>query len=344
MKFLTHLKCVKPLVLLLLGGASICVFAGTNASEEIVQFTPHDRLFSVAFNGDFGEAVGEAGLLLQSTDGGKTWRHEVSPPTQDSLFSVAISGSRSIAVGQQGLILIRDGRKQWRKLEPVTDQRLLRVSMNKSGLAVAVGAFGTLLRSIDNGETWSELKPDWAQLYENENTSEFAAIRDEPTFYTAKVFDDGSIVIGGEYGQLNRSADGGITWTSVFRATATADSSTPPTLFGMNFRADGTGYAAGQEGLIVTSADSGKSWSELNSHSKASLFDIESTSDGHVFAIGMRTCLVSADAGQTWQPLKALDVGLNWYSGLGRATSTAGDSIIAVGHGGRVLKLVASAN
>jgi photosystem II stability/assembly factor-like uncharacterized protein len=345
MKCTTYLKkYVKLLALLLLASASNYVLAGPNTSEAIVQFTPHDRLFSVAFNGDFGEAVGESGLVLQSTDGGKTWRHEVSPPTRSSLFSVAISGSRSIAVGQQGLILIRDGRKKWRKIEPVTDQRLLRVSINKNGLAVAVGAFGTLLRSIDYGETWAELKPDWATLYENENTSEFAAIRDEPTLYAVKVFDDGSIVISGEYGQINRSTDGGITWTPVFRATAAEEGSTPPTLFGMNFRADGIGYAAGQEGMIVASDDSGKSWRQMDSGSKASLFDIASTQGGHVFAVGMRTCLVSADAGRTWQPLNALDVGLNWYSGLGHAAGLAGDSIIAVGHSGRVLKLVASAN
>jgi Uncharacterized protein related to plant photosystem II stability/assembly factor len=330
--------------MLLFAGISTAALADGKGSEEIVQFTPHDRLFSVAFNGDFGEAVGEAGLVLQTMDGGKTWQHETSPPTQSSLFSVAISGSRSIAVGQQGLILIRDGRKKWRTLEPVTDQRLLRVSMNKSGLAVAVGAFGTLLTSLDYGETWSELKPDWGTLYKTAETNDFAAVRDEPTLYAAKVFDDGSIVIGGEYGQLNRSADGGITWVPVFRADAAKEGSTPPTLFGMNFRADGTGYAVGQEGLVVMTEDHGKSWSELDSGSKASLFDVESTPDGHVFAIGMRSCLVSTDAGRTWQALKALDVGLNWYSGLGYSSGAGSDSVIAVGHSGRVLKLAANAN
>ncbi len=344
MKAFTRLMRIKPLALLLAAGVSTGALADAKGSEEIVQFTPHDRLFSVAFSGDFGEAVGEAGLLLQTTDGGKTWRHEISPPTQASLFSVAISGARSVAVGQQGLILVRDGRKQWRKIEAVTDQRLLRVSMNKAGVAVAVGAFGTLLKSSDYGETWSELKPDWATLYQSEETSDFAAVRDEPTLYVVKVFDDGSIVIGGEYGQLNRSTDGGNTWTSVFRAAAAKAGSTPPTVFGMNFRADGTGYATGQEGLIIMTPDQGQSWKQLVSGSQASLFDIDSTGDGHVFAIGMRSCLFSTDAGKTWQRLKALDVGLNWYSGLGHSDSADGNSVIAVGHSGRVLRLAAAGN
>lgn len=344
MKPITRLAFTTSAALLLAAAVSSVALAGAEASEEIVQFTPHDRLFSVAFSGDFGEAVGEAGLIVQTADGGKTWRHEVSVPTQASLFSVAIGGSRSIAVGQQGLILVRDGRKQWRKVAPLTDQRLLRVSLNKSGLAVAVGAFGTLLKSSDYGETWSELKPDWATLYQAEEVSDFAAIRDEPTLYAVKVFEDGSIVIGGEYGQLNRSTDGGETWAPVFRATAAKEGSTPPTVFGMNFRAGGIGYATGQEGLIVMTMDNGQTWSQLQSESQASLFDIDSTADGHVFAIGMRSCLVSTDEGKTWQRLKALDVGLNWYSGLAHSGSTERDSVIAVGHSGRVLRLAAAGN
>ena len=341
MKVPAPLKMVKPLALSLVTGLLSPVFADAGGSHALVQFTPHDRLFAVAFNGEFGETVGQDGLVLQSSDGGKTWLHEVNPPTPLALFSVAINGTRSIAVGQEGLILIRDGRKNWRKIQAVTDQRLLRVSVNKNGVAVAVGAFGTLVKSTDNGESWVLMKPDWAALYKSDDTNAFSTIHDEPTLYTVKVFDDGSIVIGGEYGQINRSTDGGTTWTSVFQAHAIKNGSIAPTVFGMNFRDDGTGYAAGQDGLLVMSADNGKSWNALDSHSQASLFDVNSTPDGHVFVVGQRAGLVSADAGKTWKPLKALDLTLNWYSGLAYSTSVADDSMIAVGHSGRVLKLAA---
>lgn len=341
MKLFARLKNVRLLLLSLAAGMISVSFAEAGGSEAVVQFTPHDRLFSVAFNGDYGEAVGEDGLVLQTLDAGRTWRREINRPTELSMFSVAIRGPRSIAVGQQGLVLVRESRKTWRTIEPITDRRLLRVSLNQSGVAVAVGAFGTVLKSTDYGESWSELKPDWITLYKTEETSDFMAVRDEPTLYAAKVFDDGSILIGGEYGQLNLSTDGGETWTVVFRAQAAQEDSTPPTLFGMNIHDDGTGYATGQNGLIVMTRDSGRSWTQLESKSKASLFDIQSTPGGHVFAVGMRTGLVSSDAGKTWRPLQALDLSLNWYSGLGRASSAASDSIIAVGHSGRVVRLAA---
>ncbi|SEP89478.1 Uncharacterized protein SAMN04488038_102129 [Solimonas aquatica] len=344
MKTFARLKIMKPLVLSALLGFISSAFADVGGSEAIVQFTPHDRLYAVAFNGDFGEAVGEGGLVLQTTDGGKTWRHEVKAPTQLAMFSVAISGARSIAVGQQGMILVRDGRKPWRSITPITDRRLLRVSLNKSGLALAVGAFGTVLKSSDYGETWTELKPDWVTLYKTEETSDFVAVRDEPTMYTAKVFEDGSMLLGGEYGQINRSTDGGATWTPVYKAPAAENATTPPTLFGMNVRDDGTGYASGQDGLVVMTSDAGQTWTRLETGTQASLFDVASTPDGHVFAVGMRSGLVSTDAGKTWQSLAALDLSLNWYSGLARASSMQGDSIIAVGHSGRVLRLAARGN
>jgi photosystem II stability/assembly factor-like uncharacterized protein len=344
MKSFARPKFLKPIVLSFAAGICSTAFADAGDSRAIVQFTPHDRLYSVAFDGDFGEAVGESGLVLESTDGGKTWQHEVKAPTELAMFSVAISGSRSIAGGQEGLILVRDGRKSWRKIGAVTDQRLLRVSLNKNGLAIAVGAFGTLLKSTDNGDSWTELKPAWAALYKTATTSDFVAARDEPTLYVAKVFDDGSILIGGEYGQLNRSTDGGKTWTAVFKAQSASSDLTPPSLFGMHLRDDGTGYAAGQDGLIIMTADGGKTWAQLDAHSPASLFDIDSTPDGHVYAVGMRSGLFSADAGKTWQSIKALDLSLNWYSGLGHGSGAVGDSMIAVGHSGRVLELAASGN
>lgn len=324
------------------GGSATAADAGK--SRALSQLTPHDRLYSVAFSGDFGAAVGDAGLVLETTDGGKTWVRDNNPPTNLSLLSIAITGSRSIAVGQQGLIMVRDDRKPWRKIQPVNDRRLLRVSLNKNGLAVAVGAFGTLLKSTDSGETWTDLKPDWADLYKTGVTGEFEAVRDEPTIYVAKVFDDGSMIIGGEFGQLNRSIDGGTTWEPAFQVQAAVAGSIPPTIFGMHFREDGVGYAAGQTGLVVGSSDSGKTWAQLDTHTEASLFDVESTRDGHVVAVGMRSGLVSADAGKTWKPLKALDVSLNWYSGLGRGAGLPSGSLIAVGHSGRVLELATSGN
>lgn len=157
------------------------------------------------------------------------------------------------------------------------------------------------------------------------------------------MFDDGAILIGGEYCQLNLSTDGGSTWKAVYQGQPATAGGTPPTIFGLNIRADGTGFASSQDGLILKTRDLGHRWTPLSTGTSASLFDIDSLPDGKVIAIGMRAGRVSTDNGESWQPVNALDVSLNWYSALGRAGSARGDSLIAVGHSGRIVSLAAGA-
>lgn len=342
MKRPARAKFLSCLFLCVFAGSSLSLSAAQSGSRAVTQMTPHDRLYAVAFGGDVGVAVGHAGLILETTNGGKTWAKAAEqPPTKLAMHGIAIAGERSIVVGQQGLVMVREGRGAWRKVDSGSTMRLLRVGLNKNGLAVAVGAFGTLLKSTDGGETWTSIAPNWAELYKSSNTGgQFETVRDEPTLYVVKVFDDGSILIGGEYGQLNLSSDGGATWAASFQGVSAENAATPPTIFGMNIGDDGVGYASGQGGLVIKTGDAGRTWTQMPSGSEASLFDIDSTRDGHVVAVGMRAGLVSADGGATWKSLDALDLSLNWYAGLSRGTSTPGNALFAVGHSGRVLNLV----
>ena len=298
--------------------------------------TPHDRLFSVIFDGDKGLAVGELGLIKTSTDGGKTWVREPAP-TALALIDVASNGARTIAVGQMGLILVREGEGTWKKVESGTERRLLQVDINKDGLAFVVGAFGTLLKSTDGGETWTDVAPNWAGLYDS-GQGDTAVLRDEPTNYIVDVLDNGGTIIGGEYGQLMYSPDGGICWEIAYRHPSVSGENAP-TLFGMSIRPDGTGYAVGQSGLTVRTSNGGLSWSLLTTPVTGNLFGVESTPDGQVVAIGQRVAMRSQDNGQTWESINALDLSLNWYTGMSRSASAPAGEFIAVGHSGRVIRL-----
>lgn len=298
--------------------------------------TPHDRLFSVVFDGDRGLAVGEAGLLKYSDDAGKTWTRQ-DAPTEQAMIDVATNGQRTIAVGQEGLILVRDGDGAWKQVESGTDRRLLQVDINKSGVAYIVGAFGTMLKSTDSGDTWKSIAPNWAGLYES-GEGMLATVRDEPTNYIVDVRDNGHVIIGGEYGQLMFSPDGGICWYVVYRHPSEGGESAP-TLFSMDIRADGVGYAVGQSGLVVRTDNNGMSWKVVPTPSTASLFAVALGTNGYVTTIGQRVGLRSADGGATWTPIDVLDVTLNWYSALARPASAPSGEVIAVGHSGRVLRL-----
>lgn len=308
-----------------------------SGNTVLIQATPHDRLFSLVFNGEEGLAVGENGLLMNSADGGKSWTR-VKAPTDLALIDVATNGKRTIAVGQMGLVLLRDGAGEWRKVDSGTDRRLLQVDINANGLAFAIGAFGTLLKSTDAGETWTDAAPQWSEIYES-GEGDTAVIRDEPTNWVVRVGDDGSVLIGGEYGQLIRSRDGGQNWDVVYRHVSD-DGRVSPTIFSLAIRTDGIGYAVGQSGLVVKTTDSGASWADSPAPTTGNLFGVDSFADGTVVVVGQRVGLRSRDNGVNWEPIKGLDLNLNWYSALAHSQQAVAGEVIGVGHSGRVIRLV----
>lgn len=326
--------------ILALAALSFSIRASVDTKDErnvvVSHATPHDRLFSVIFDADKGVAVGEAGLIMRTADAGKSWTRDAAP-TELAMIDIASNGTRSIAVGQMGLILVDDGSGKWKKVDSGTDRRLLQVDLNKNGLAFIVGAFGTLLKSKDGGETWESVAPNWATLYDS-GEGDTAVLRDEPTNYIVDVQEDGSVLIGGEYGQIMRSPDGGICWDIVYRHPSVSGESAP-TFFALSIRDDGAGYAVGQSGLVARTADHGHTWAYVKTPVDGNLFGVDSFADGQVVAVGQRVALRSTDNGVTWNPIRALDFSINWYTGLGHAASAAAGEVIAVGHSGRVLRL-----
>jgi photosystem II stability/assembly factor-like uncharacterized protein len=222
-------------------------------------------------------------------------------------------------------------------VESGTTRRLLQVDINKNGLAFIAGSFGVLLKSTDGGQTWASAAPNWATLYDA-GEGDFAAVRDEPTNYIIKVNEDGSVILGGEYGQIMRSPDAGGCWDIVYRHPSEGGDSAP-TLFSMDIRADGVGFAVGQAGLMVKTQNGGLSWTHLPEATQGSLFSVTSTPDGHVIAVGQRVGLHSRDGGTSWAPLKVLDIALNWYTSVAHVASADAGEMIAVGHSGRIIRL-----
>jgi photosystem II stability/assembly factor-like uncharacterized protein len=125
-----------------------------------------DPLFSIAFSGNEGLAVGLIGTSLQTTDGGKTWlAHELANGHR-SLYTVspvAAHPGEFYAGGEQGLAaLIANG-----VLTPVSSgvADAIAASAFSPRFAIAAGLSGTLLRSDDGGRHWHSLvgKPLLAQ-------------------------------------------------------------------------------------------------------------------------------------------------------------------------------------
>lgn len=313
------LGCAAALVALVAIGAAHAA-QSKPAIDTIVSGKAHDALFALAFNQNIGIAVGAAGAILDSTDAGKTWQPVAPSPTQLSLLGVDINGSHQLAVGQMGLILKRDAQAAWQKVDSGTEERLFSVSLNSSGIAAAVGSFGTVLRSGDGGQSWQPIAPDWSGY--NEDGA-------QPHLYGVDVDEAGAITIAGEFGLILRQAPGQSGWQTLHTGTAS--------IFALEIREDGVGYAVGQSGAALRTDNGGKTWIELTTGSEAILLGVRSTPGGEVFASGMRDMVSSRDNGQTWSHVVAGDVQSAWYSGLARPG--AGAPLLAVGHTGRIVRI-----
>lgn len=256
---------------------------------------PHDAIYDMELSGSKGIAVGAFGTILESDDAGASWK-KVESGTDFALLGIAVAGDKRLIVGQRGTVLVGKPDGGWEPGNSGTESRLLQVGMNNVGLAIAVGEFGTVMRSRDAGKTWEKLTLDWASFREDGY---------EPHLYTSHVDDNGRVVIAGEFAYVIISADGGNTWVLATNGEKS--------IFGVHLLPDGSGFAVGQEGLVMKTADAGATWQILNANTNANLFGVWCSKQGEVVATGQRALLRSSDNGATWRASTDLEVVRNWF-------------------------------
>ena len=328
-------QAVLPFVVLLFAlSAQAQEATATDASIEILRTgIPHDALFALEMTGEWGMAIGNYGLMVETNDGGGTWT-TLPSKTRLALLGIAHAGDHRLIVGQSGLVMARTGDEDWRMVDSGLDARLLNVAMIESGYVLAVGEFGFIARSRDHGETWETITIDWGE-YNEEGY--------EPHLYEAIVNKDASIVmIAGEFGLILRSEDGGDTWAAV----AKGDES----VFDIDLANDGsnTGYAVGQEGLLLKTADDGLTWERLESGTNANLLGVWN-GQSEVVLVGIRTLLRSSDDGANFIAAEDYSIIRTWYQGVdaGVTESKAGTKgflrqqyVYIVGHEGTIAKVL----
>jgi photosystem II stability/assembly factor-like uncharacterized protein len=292
---------------------------GAAAAETVRTGTAHDALFAVDMSGALGVAVGAGGEIIESADGGKSWKSVGSGDNQLSLLGVHLGKEGTgLAVGQMGVLFHRDAAGKWSKVDSGSKERLFAVDLNAANQAVVTGAFGTVLYSTDGGNGFSRLTIDW---------SAFAADGAEPHLYAADITDEGQITVAGEFGLILRSNDAGATWRKLNQGDAS--------IFALEINAVGKpSYAVGQIGTLLRSDDGGEVWSVQNSGSTANLLAVKSLGQT-VLVAGFRESVVSNDGGTTWSGMSQAPFGGSWYGGL----TADGNSVFAVGQSGTVVRL-----
>lgn len=275
--------------------------------------SPHRHVYAADLDGEHGVAVGALGTILETRDGGLSWSDQ-SLQSPLALLAVALAGERALAVGQLGLVAVRDNGR-WVETRAPTEERLLGVDLTTRGLGVAVGAFGTVLRTEDGGLSWRAVDIDW---------EEFSPSGYEPHVYDVHIDERDRVTLVGEFGMVLRSRDGGRNWQLLHSGDAS--------LFAL--QVDGsTAFAVGQDGTVLRSRDEGVSWTELATGVSANLLAVAG-SQGRLLVPGLRSVLYSADGGDSWHELRDGDFSRGWYGDA--LWSERLDGFLLFGHGGRI--------
>ena len=280
---------------------------GWSAVTSGTQQHLHDVHFVDASN---GWAVGWAGTVLRTSDGGDTW--SLTRSGGSHLWGVDfVDASNGWAVGSSGnIIRTSDGGATWSGQTSRTFRNLYAVDFVSASRGWAVGDQGTILHTTNGGATWS------AQSAPNDN------ILRDVHFVNAS-----NGVAVGYSATVLRTTNGGATWTQVSNTGSNI-------LFNVDFIDASNGWASGFGGTILHTTDGGATWSAQNSGFTTNTnlrVDFADANNG--WAVGPNGDIVgTTDGGATWRVHTSGTTenlrGVHAFSG-GRA--------VAVGRGGTIL-------
>ncbi|MCW2926245.1 MAG: hypothetical protein JWM86_213 [Thermoleophilia bacterium] len=248
-----------------------------------------------------GWAVGERGDVQRTSDGGVNWSYQSSGISTHLRDVAALSTTTAVIVGNGGVILrTTNSGASFTPVTSGTTANLLSISASADGsLLLAAGTNGTAIRSSNGGVTWFSAR---------------TAASGSEELHDALVLGNGHMLLAGSSRMLERSIDGGRTWTDititaapVWESIRTVAASSDASSIFVSTDQYGTGYR---------SLDGGTSWTSLPmlgvSGQRGTSMQYQGS--GVVTALQRGFLLGSGDSftnveesSQTWQHLYAYD-------------------------------------
>jgi photosystem II stability/assembly factor-like uncharacterized protein len=283
-----------------------------------------DDLFSVSFpNEKDGWACGRWGLILHSSDGGRTWIRQNTEVDFTLVSIYFVDSQNGWAVGDSGTILHTiDGGKRWDKQKSPVSYFLMGVYFASSLKGWIVTERTHILHTEDGGKAWR------------------VQFKDEDYILKAVSFSDplnGWAV--GEYGYIYHTRNGGNSWRKQFGSFSiseeTGDIVADPFLYGVVAINSQTAWAVGVDGYVAKTVDGGKTWTPVSTGApKTHLFCVTSDKKEMILIGGRGIFLSSVDKGRTWRSSEFKPpITYGWIYGLSQRGSSG---FIAVGWRGAI--------
>lgn len=254
-----------------------------------------EDLFGIDFVGRYnGWIVGENGVILRTTNGGRSWVKHESVTTNHLMDVDFIDALHGWAVGYGGTILqTKDGGKTWVQRESDMTSKFEEVTFLDAQTGWITGRLPfVLLKTTDGGQNWNDLGTgDWRwirglRFVDKENglaigdSREIVSSSDGgatwtlnqeiSTYYISDMTpleSDTGFIVSSAYTNIegthhtdwhnlvHQTADGGKSWTQIYKRHA------PPIWFGNIFLLGSNTVLYAGSSAIVSSNDGGKSWS-----------------------------------------------------------------------------------
>lgn len=231
-----------------------------------------------------GWAVGHDGVVLHTSDGGKSWAKQLVGSQVNGLVLAQVEKVLAAKKAAHGDPKAINSLESFRKdaaaaVEEGPSRPFLDVWFRNEREGLVVGAFGMILRTEDGGGTWTPI----LDRIDNPGGHHYYAIcQAGPALFLA-----------GEAGMLFRSDDFGASWAR----------QKPPyegSYFGLAANKTAT-VAFGLRGRAVRSVDGGRSWELVTTPSASALSGGRAFSDGSLWLVGSDgAVLCSTDGGKTF--------------------------------------------
>lgn len=165
----------------------------------------------------------------------------------------------------------------WKEVPTPTEENLNKIEII-NGVAFCGGNNGVLLKSTDEGESWSAIS-----TAATGNINSILFLNSSVGFFATS------------NGLIFKTTNGGSSWTSSNLQNGLGG------INGIDFKNETIGIAVGDNGNIFRTTDAGASWSNLGSISVYVINDVSFINDTLAVAVGpLGSSLYSTDSGENW--------------------------------------------
>ena len=193
-----------------------------------------------------GWVVGDAGIILKTTNGGDNWFAQ-SSNTTTNLYSVHFpNSSTGYICGSSGIILkTSNGGDNWLTQTSATAEQLYSIYFVSATLGFTVGFNGTILKTVNGGINWTpQISGTTDYLFSTQFTSSNTGWAVGGSPFTKTV--------------ILKTTNAGTNWTS-----QTGDVTG---LLSVHFTSPTTGCGVGSFGGVLYTTDGGVNWENRTSH------------------------------------------------------------------------------